>query len=198
MRGGVCVVSAPPTRARTNGLPLRPAVTEHTVIRSERRWVHIITPPAEPRASAWTNRWPPRSSISPAVEWRRVTRMCLSSSAFIWTDFCAEISLSFCLRRQLLQICLGVTARSCFVVACVDEQRFCRLARFWYVWLIKLNWRVLEWTLNTERVIFVSPAQSTVIDRSADIHTTDRRSRTPQHLLHCLPSAEPQMRIKVD
>ncbi len=94
---------------------------------------------------------------------------------------------------------LGVTARSSFVVACVDEKRFCRLARFWYVWLIKLNWRVLEWTLNTERVISVSPAaQSTVIDRSADIHTTDRRSRTPQHLLHCLPSAEPQMRIKVD
>lgn len=99
---------------------------------------------------------------------------------------------------------LGVTPRSCFVVACVDEKRFCRLARFWCVWLIcacflKLNWRVLEWTLNTERVIFVSPAaQSTIIDRSADIHTTDRRSRTPQHLLHCLPSAELLMRIKVD
>lgn len=33
-------------------------------------------------------------------------------------------------------------------------------------------------------IFFVSPAaQSTIIDRSADIHTTDRRSWTSQHLL---------------
>lgn len=174
MRGGVCVVSAPPTRVRTNGHPLRPAVTEHTVIRSERRWVHIITPPAEPRASAWTNRWPARTSISPALEWRG----CVCLNGLLRWDQSELLSP----QATSSNLSLGVTPRSCFVVACVVEKRFCRLARFWYVWLIcacflKLIWRVLEWTLNTERVILVSPAaQSTIIDRSADIHTTDRRS----------------------
>ncbi|KAL1268979.1 hypothetical protein QQF64_031268 [Cirrhinus molitorella] len=49
-------------------------------------------------------------------------------------------------------------------------------------------------------------AQTTIIDRSADIHTTDRRSWTSQHLLHCLTSAaspliqiqEPSSKVMAD
>lgn len=115
----------------------------HTVICSERRWVHIIiTPPAEPRASAWTNRWPPRSSVSPAVEWRRVTRACFSSSAFTWTDFCAEISLSNffkSLSRRNTALLL--------LVACVEEKRSCRLGRLWKICTIDM--RVLSKTKLT-------------------------------------------------